>query len=324
MSRSVAAAVIAEPHRIAIEERPLPDPGEGEIRFRVEGCGICGSDFPVWEGRPWFDYPCEAGSPGHEAWGYVDAVGRNVSAFREGDRIAALGYHSYAGVDVAAASMAVKLPRTLDGKPFPGEPLGCAVNIIDRSGIRPGQTVAVVGIGFLGALLAELAMRRGARVIVLAHRRFARETAAGIGIAADDIVPMEDHREAIETVKKRTGGRLCERVIEATGLQWPLDLAGELTAERGRLVIAGYHQDGLRQVNMQLWNWRGIDVINAHERDPVQYIEGIRKAVRLAENGTFNPWPLLTHRFSLSGLNDAFTMMRDRPHGYLKAYVVPE
>ena len=51
--------------------------------------------------------------------------------------------------------------------------------------------------------------------------------------------------------------------------------------ERGRLVIAGYHQDGPRQVNMQLWNWRGIDVINAHERDPRRYVDGMRAAVDL-------------------------------------------
>ena len=82
-------------------------------------------------------------------------------------------------------------------------------------------------------------------------------------------------------MKELTDGRWCERVIEAVGLQWPLDLAGELTGERGRLVIAGYHQDGPRQVNMQLWNWRGIDVINAHERDPQRYVDGMRAAVDL-------------------------------------------
>ena len=68
-------------------------------------------------------------------------------------------------------------------------------------------------------------------------------------------------------MKQITAGRLCERVIEAVGKQWPLDLAGELVGYGGKLIIAGYHQDGPRQVNMQSWNWKGIDVINAHERD---------------------------------------------------------
>ena len=63
-------------------------------------------------------------------------------------------------------------------------------------------------------------------------------------------------------------------MIEAVGKQWPLDLAAELTREGGRLVIAGYHQDGPRQVNMQLWNWRGFDVANAHERDPQVAVRG--------------------------------------------------
>ena len=96
---------------------------------------------------------------------------------------------------------------------------------------------------------------------------------------------MDDHWRIIEAVKALTGGRFCERVIEATGKQWPLDLAAELTAERGRLVIAGYHQDGPRQVNMQLWNWRGLDVINAHERDPAIYVHGVRAAVAAVAGG---------------------------------------
>ena len=74
-------------------------------------------------------------------------------------------------------------------------------------------------------------------------------------------------------------------VIEATGQQRPLDLAAELTRVRGRLVIAGYHQDGPRSVNMQLWNWRGIDVINAHERDPEIYRRGMDEGVRLLAAG---------------------------------------
>jgi len=68
-------------------------------------------------------------------------------------------------------------------------------------------------------------------------------------------------------------------VIEAVGKQWPLVLAAELVRERGRLVIAGYHQDGPRQVKMQLWNWKGLDVINAHQRDLHQYVSGIGAAI---------------------------------------------
>ena len=134
---------------------------------------------------------------------------------------------------------------------------------------------------------------------------------------------MDDHWRILEEVKRLTDGRWCERVIEAVGLQWPLELAGELTAERGRLVVAGYHQDGPRQVNMQLWNWRGLDVVNAHERDPAVYLQGIREAVAAVAAGRLDPRPLCTHRFPLDRLDEALDATRDRPDGFLKALVIP-
>ena len=122
-------------------------------------------------------------------------------------------------------------------------------------------------------------------------------------------------------MKALTGGDGCDHVIEAVGKQWPLDLSAELTRERGRLVIAGYHQDGPRQVNMQLWNWRGLDVINAHERDRAVYVQGIREAVDAVSSGRLDPGPLYTHVFPLERLGDALDATRDRPDGFLKALV---
>jgi threonine dehydrogenase-like Zn-dependent dehydrogenase len=86
-------------------------------------------------------------------------------------------------------------------------------------------------------------------------------------------------------------------------------------------VIAGYHQDGLRQVNLQLWNWRGIDVVNAHERDPQRYVAGIRRAIELMTQGVLDPEPLYTHRFPLAGLGEALELTATRPDGFMKALV---
>ena len=133
---------------------------------------------------------------------------------------------------------------------------------------------------------------------------------------------MDDHSRIIHRVRDLTDGRFCECVIEAVGKQWPLDLSAELVKERGRLVIAGYHQDGPRQVNMQLWNWRGIDVINAHERDVRAYITAMREAVEAVERGILNPSPLLTHSFPLSELATALDLTQNRPDGFLKALMI--
>jgi threonine dehydrogenase-like Zn-dependent dehydrogenase len=313
------AAVIRSPRQISVEEVALPEPAPTQVRVRIEGCGVCASNLPLWEGREWFDYPMKAGSPGHEAWGHVDVVGDKVSNVTIGERVAMLSYNAYAEYDVAAADAVVKLPPALDARAFPGEPLGCALNVYARSRIEPGQTVAVVGVGFLGAIVTRLAANGGARVIAISRRPFALDVARAMGAA--ETIEMSDHHDIIRQVMNFTEDKGCERVIEAVGLQWPLDLAAELTGERGRLVIAGYHQDGPRQVNMQLWNWRGLDVINAHERDPQAYVAGMRAAVGAVVSGQLDPSPLYTHTFKLDELAAALEAMRSRPDGFMKALI---
>ncbi len=314
------AAVIVEPRRIRLEKRPVPQPDQGQVRVRLEGCGVCGSNLPTWEGREWFKYPMTAGAPGHEGWGVVDAIGPGVDSVARGERVAFLSGSAFAEYDLVRADQVVKLPKALDSQPVPGEPLGCAMNIFRRSDIQRGQTVAIVGIGFLGALVTRLATNAGARVIAITRRPFALEVAKSYGAA--ELVPMDDHWKIIERVKSLTDGVLCDRVIEAVGEQWPLDLSAELTRERGKLIIAGYHQDSPRQVNMQLWNWRGLDVINAHERDPAVYLEGIRLAVEEIAAGRLDPRPLYTS-FKLEQINQAFEAMKSRPDGFVKALVTP-
>jgi threonine dehydrogenase-like Zn-dependent dehydrogenase len=316
---TMRASVLTEPRRSELRDAARPEPGANEVRIRLEGSGVCSSSLPMWEGREWFQYPQSPGTPGHEGWGVVDAVGSDVTDLQVGQRVAALSYRAFAEYDIAAADAVVPLPESLRDAPFPGEPLGCAFNILERSAIEPGQDVAIVGVGFLGALLTRLAANAGARVIAISRRPFALEVARQFGAA--ETVPMDDHHRIIERVKELTGGEACARVIECVGLQWPLDLAGELTRERGRLVIAGFHQDGPRQVNMFLWNWRGLDVINAHERDPAMYVRGIRTAVDAVASGALDPSPLFTHRYPLDDVDRAFEATRDRPDGFLKALV---
>ncbi len=317
---TMRAAVVVEPGVMRIDQVDLPVPGPGEVRVKLEGCGVCASNLPPWEGRPWFSYPMEPGMLGHEGWGKIDALGEGVDSFIVGERVAMLSQHAYAEYDAASADAVVRLPRSMEGQPMPGEPLGCAMNIFRRSGITEGQTVAIVGIGFLGALLTRLSSVAGARVIAISRRPYSLEVAQRMG--AWVTTPMDDHWRIIDQVKELTGGVMCDVTVEAVGQQWPLDLAGELTKERGRLIVAGYHQDGTRQVNMQLWNWRGLDVINAHEREQRVYIDGIRSAVDAVTVGTLDPSSLYTHTFPLENLADALNMTRERPDGFMKALVV--
>jgi len=314
---TMRSAVLVAAGEAAVREVERPEPAPGQVRVRLEGSGVCGSDMPVWQGRDWFDYPREPGAPGHEGWGVVDALGDGVADLEPGTRVASLGSHAYAEYDIAEATSVVPLPEALEGVPFPGEALGCAVNVFRRSQIEAGHVVAVVGAGFLGSIVMQLAARAGARVLAISRREAALAVAREMG-AERTIALADDPLAQVETL---TGGELCDRVIEAAGKQETLDLASTLTRVRGRLVIAGYHQDGLRTVDMQTWNWRGLDVINAHERDPAVYADGIAAAARMVAAGDLDPSPLYTHRFPLEHLGEALTTAAERPDGFMKALV---
>jgi threonine dehydrogenase-like Zn-dependent dehydrogenase len=313
------AAVLTKPQFFEIQHITLPQIAVDEVKIRVQGCGVCNSSIPVWEGREWFQYPLDPGSPGHEGWGIVEQTGTEISRVKTGDHVAFLSYHAYAAVDKAKEDSLVVLPPALHNKPFPGEPLGCAMNIFNRSDISENDVVAIVGIGFLGALLCQLAKQKGAKVIAISRRGYSLGFAEKYG--ADELVQLTSTWDVTNKVAEITGQAFCTRVIEATGKQEGIDLATEIIGEGGKLIVAGYHQDGLRQVNMQKWNWKGIDVINAHERDASKYLSGMQLAVEAVAAGKLDADLLYTHILPLEDLSKGFEMTRNRPDGFMKALV---
>jgi threonine dehydrogenase-like Zn-dependent dehydrogenase len=301
----VRAAVLEAPGHVALRALPDPEPAANEVLVRVQGSGVCASELPLWEGREWFSYPRPAGEPGHEGWGVVEALGDGVAGLAPGQRVTFIGSGAHA--EFVAVPAVDCVAHDFDG-PFPGEPLACAMNAFARSGVRGGERVAVVGAGFFGLLLVQLCRGMAQEIVVFSRRGSALAQARTLGAT-------ETHDSYAEAV----GGGSFDVVFEVTGHQEPLDLAAQLCRIRGRLVIAGYHQDELRTVNLQLWNWRGLDVINAHEREPERYVEGLQAAVRAVGARRLQPAPLLTHRFGLDELAAAYTISCRRPDGFVKA-----
>src|SRR4051812_8611975 len=93
--RSMRAARITSPRSIAIERVPVPEPSGGQVRVRIEGCGICGSNLEPWLGKASLRYPLSPGEGGHEAWGVVDALGPSATGVRVGDRVAMISYRGF-------------------------------------------------------------------------------------------------------------------------------------------------------------------------------------------------------------------------------------
>jgi threonine dehydrogenase-like Zn-dependent dehydrogenase len=154
-------------------------------------------------------------------------------------------------------------------------------------------------------LLVQLCVGAGAHVLAFSRRRSSLELARAFGAET----PAAYEHES------------CDVALEVAGVQETLDAAARLCRVRGRLVIAGYHQDAPRSIDMQLWNWRGLDVINAHERDRPRYVEGIRAAAAAIRAGQLDPAALYTHVLPLEQLGQALELARTRPEGFVKALV---
>src|SRR3954468_19646237 len=93
---TMQAAVVTGPGQLEVRSVARPQPGPGQVRVRLEGCGVCASNLTPWAGPDWMSFPTEPGGLGHEGWGVIDVVGSGVQGLAPGQRVACLSFHSYA------------------------------------------------------------------------------------------------------------------------------------------------------------------------------------------------------------------------------------
>jgi D-arabinose 1-dehydrogenase-like Zn-dependent alcohol dehydrogenase len=199
MAKMRVAQVSAPGAPLEIVERDIPDPGPGQVRLRVEACGVCHSDAMTKEGHwPGIQFPRV---PGHEVIGVIESVGDGVSNFKVGERVG-VGWHAwhcltcdnckrgdffacqvgpritgisfdggYAEQMVAPALALARVPEELAS--VEAAPLMCAgittFNALRNSGARPGDAVAILGIGGLGHLGVQFAAKMGFKTIAIAR-----------------------------------------------------------------------------------------------------------------------------------------------------------
>jgi len=258
---------------------------------------------------------------GHEVSGVVEALGEGVSGVEAGQPVTALAQRGFAEYTTARAANIIPLPKNIPLHLALGEPIACAANAAMRAGIQLGDTVVLVGAGFMGALLLQFVTQLGAaHVSVIDPRPSARALARQLG--ADSVLDPGEN-DPVRAILSLTEGAGADVVIEATGNQRGLDLAATLTRTRGRLVIYGYHQGGTRTVDAQLWNLRGLDIVNAHQRDNSDYMKGMRVGINMLKHRKLDMTSLVTHRFPLEQIADAFALALERPEGFVKAIVEP-
>jgi D-arabinose 1-dehydrogenase-like Zn-dependent alcohol dehydrogenase len=263
MSKMRAVQVAQAGGPLELVERDIPEPGDGLVRIKVEACGVCHSDSLTVEGGfPGLTYPRV---PGHEVIGVIDAVGPGVAGWSPGQRVGVgwnggyCGYceacrrgnffvcqtfteitgvtcdGGYADYVVARASGVARVPDGLS--PEEAGPLMCAglttFNAIRNSGARPGDTVAILGVGGLGHLGVQFAAKMGFNTVAIARGTDKEPLARELGASHYVDTQTEDPAEALQ----KLGGA---HVIVATvthGEAMAAAMGG--LAPRGRLMVLG-------------------------------------------------------------------------------------
>ena len=292
----------------------VPKPGPGEVLVKTIGCGVCGGDLHVYRVRQ-----ALAGGEtllGHEASGSVVDIGTGVEGFQIGDRVTAIG-GAYADYFVASTDCLIGLPDTVDPLYALGEPLACCVHACNRVDIGPGDDVAIVGCGFMGLICLQLARIQGARSVTAIDPVASRQAAAQ-ELGADTTlhpteVSIDDREEGIFDV-----------VIEAAGVPSAIELCTDAVRQHGKVVLVGYHEsdDGLRTVDMRLWNFKAIDVINGHVRRHDEKMVAMKKGIELLSEGSLATEPLV-RLYDLNTVETAFQDFAASEDGLFKAVLVP-
>ncbi|MFL5801977.1 MAG: alcohol dehydrogenase catalytic domain-containing protein [Roseiflexaceae bacterium] len=309
-------AVLQGPRTFAVVEEPVPPIADDELLVRVAYCGVCTSELDMWDGTAGVVFPR---LPGHEVSGVVEQVGVAVAAFKPGDRVGVWatgrGFAEYVAVKAEYCLPAGDVPLDL----ALAEPLACAANTIELADISLGDDVLIVGAGFMGNLVQKLAALQGPRHLIVADMRddaLARASRLG----ATRVVNIKNE-SLPDVVKALTDGRGADVAFEVTGAQAPLLMLGDVTRMSGKVVIVGYHQGGRREIPLGQWNWMAFQIINAHFREVATIMRGMRIGMRLLTSGRLTLDGLVSHRFALPEIDQAFETAHAKPAGFVKSTV---
>jgi threonine dehydrogenase-like Zn-dependent dehydrogenase len=286
------------------------EPGTGEVQVQGTACGICAADIHMFQHGP-FTW----GQHGHEGVGRVVKVGPGVSALKVGDRVSsgALGFAERANVN-ATSLYAINDPSLADEHCIL-EPVACAVTGLDHCALRPGDRLALIGCGFMGAMILQGLLRSFAeRVIVIEMNPVRLKLARQLG--ATDVWNPDD---ADWTERLRELQALgMDTVVDCTGAQAGLDLTTQICRRGGRINLFGWNKAS-RTVDTNHWHLAGLTIVNSSPsaalRDPFPV------AVRLLQAGIINLKPLITHVVPLDEYPRLLSKAVKLEDGYVKGVV---
>lgn len=317
MRETMKAYRIAGAERMEETVLPVPEPEEDEVLLRVLVCGVCSSELFSYK-----NYTVPGKVYGHEGVGIVEKVGARVANFKIGDRVTGMMWRCFAQFTTAKAAYIVKVPEALDDPEAVGEPLADLMSGVLRTSLDPGGSFAIVGTGYMGLGFMQLMRAKGAtKVIAVDTREEGLANAARFGATETYLAGEVPSAYIVNEWDEHIFERGVQTVAEATGAQQALTLAGDMTGVHGTLSIVGFHQGGPRTVAMNLWNWKAITVINAHERRMEKCPGFIESALNLVADGRLNTKGMMTNEYGFDGIDQAYHDLMAKPKGYIKGFV---
>ncbi|GAA3646462.1 zinc-dependent dehydrogenase [Nonomuraea antimicrobica] len=323
---------------LRVEEVPRPVAGPGEVVVEVRGSGVCPSDIRSFTGAaaskaPW--------TPGHEVAGTIAETGPGVGfpwvagarvvldwrgvcgVCRQCRRNAANFCESVVKHPIAGFAQFTKMPVTQlrivpDEVSFEAasfcEPLACVLNAHRAIPVEPAADVLVLGSGPIGLLHTQVALRRGARVIVA--DRLPERLAVAERLGAHDVVQVGD--DGLDEVRDLTDGYGPDAVIVTVGAPAAIESALGVAGRNAVVnLFAGTHPKGSVRLNPDVPHYDQVTINGSHDFNPGDF----STALRMLRFGLVDTGPLISHRFPLSAVKEAFEMTMSQKG--LKSVITP-
>ena len=314
--------------RIALEDRPDPVAGAGELVVRVRACGLCGSDL-----MDWYQEPRAPTVLGHEPAGEVIAAGEGAPPIPLGQRVfvhhhvpcmtcdlCRAGRHTLCArfratrIDPGGLAEMVRVPAenaALDVLPLPDdvpdwaatliEPLGCVIHGQRMAGVGPGSRVAVVGAGSMGQLEIGAALAAGAAAVVAVEPRQDRRVAA-LAAGALDALPDADPGAVGDAL-----GGLADQVFVCTSSAAAIAGALHLAGPAGVVQLFAPPRPGTPvPLDLGAVFFREVTIQHTYSAGPLD----TRDALAVLVSGAIDPAAVISHRVPLDDVEEAFRLAR--------------
>lgn len=308
-------ARLTEPGRFEIGEIEL-SPGPDQVLVKVRACGLCAWELNHWKGRI-ASYP---DTPGHEVAGIVEAVGSEVKSFEPGQPVTCFGWAGFADYTIAKESDCCRVSEKIPLSHALGEPLSCVVTTLDGAGAEAGDFGVVMGCGPMGLWCVQILAESGLAGLIAVDVSEDRLFLAKKFGATHVINPKKD--SLTDSVKEITGGRMADFVIEGTGRPEAIGTAIEIVKTgRGRIALMSSHEDVGPPFDWRPAMEKGVQIMVTHPAYAADRMDNMRRAVALMEKGVINSEEIITHRFPLGNIEEAFRTLERKPADYIKGIV---